>query len=130
MAIDTTVDYSIVDVYPTFANCESLSEKEKQENCFGDELVAQLEELILLKKIRAPAVTFDTVYVDLSITKDNKIKIFRIDSSDAIKDKIPDLDSILMASVNQLPMLIQPAIKRGIPVNSQFKLPILIKVKD
>ena len=130
MAIDATVDYSTVDVYPMFANCESLSEKEKQEKCFGDELVAQLEELISLKKIRPPAVTFDTVYVDLSITKDNKVKIYRIDSSDAIKDKIPDLDSILMASVNQLPMLLQPAIKRGIPVNSQFKLPILIKVKD
>ena len=128
--MDTIVDYTTVDVYPMFANCESLIEKERQEYCFGDELIAQLGELIFLEKVNAPSVSFDTVYVDLIVAKDNKIKISRIKSSETIKDIIPGLDSILMAGVNQLPTLTQAAIKRGIPVNSQFLLPILIRVKD
>ena len=129
MAMDTIVDYSTVDAYPLFTNCKNLDEKEKQEECFGFELVEQLEQLIVLKKIKGPPAVYDTVYVDLSIAKDHKIRISGIKSSDILKEKIPNLDSILIASVNQLPAIIEPAIKRGIPVHSQFKLPILISVK-
>ena len=130
MAMDTIVDYSSIDAYPLFAKCKNLEGKEKQEDCFGFELLEQLEQLVVRKKIYGPAAIYDTVDVDLSIAKDNKIKISGIKSSDLLKEKIPNLDSILMASVNQLPAIIQPAIKRGIPVNSQFKLPILISVKQ
>jgi len=129
IAMDTIIDYSTVDVYPMFRNCENLDGEEKQEHCFGTELVEQLEELIVLKNIKGPTATYDTIYVELSIAQDSKIRISRINSSELINDKIPNLDSVLIASINQIPTLTQPAIKRGIPVKAQFKLPILISVK-
>ena len=130
MAIDSIIDYSTVDVYPMFKNCENLDAKEKQEHCFGTELVEQMKQLIELKNIKGPAIIYDTIYVDLFIAKDNKIDISGIKSPELLREKIPNLDSVLTASVNRLPTLLQPAIKRGIPVNSQYKLPILIRVKD
>lgn len=130
IAMDTIIDYSTVDVYPMFGNCENLDGEEKQEHCFGTELVEQLEELIVLKNIKGPPATYDTIYVELSIAQDSKIRISRINSSELVNDKIPNLDSVLIASINQIPTLTQPAIKRGIPVKAQFKLPILISVKQ
>jgi len=130
MAKDTVVDYSIVDVYPLFENCKNLEGQEKLEQCFGTELVEQLKKRIVFDKVKGPAAIYDTIYVDLLIAKNNKIEISEIKSSDILKEKIPNFESILIASVNELPTLLQPAIKRGIPVNSQFKLPILIRVNQ
>lgn len=130
MAIDTIIDYSTVDIYPMFLNCEGLESKRSQEECFGNELVNQLDKLILLKGTKPPNVAFDTVFVDLLVAKNNRIKVLEIKSSEFIKAKIPNLDSVLIASINQLESVTQLAIKRGIPVRSQYKLPILINVKD
>ena len=130
MATDAIIDYTIVDVYPLFTNCKNLEGQEKLEQCFGTELVEQLKQRIVLDKVRGPAATYDTIYVELLIAKNNKIEISEIRSSNILKEKIPNFESILIASVNELPTLLQPAIKRGIPVNSKFKLPILIRVKD
>lgn len=130
LVMDTIIDYSTIDVYPMFVDCEGLSEKEVQEQCFGNELINRLDKLILLEKVKASTTIFDTVFVDLLFEKDNKVKIAGIQSSELVKSKIPNLDSVLIASINQLPQLTQPAIKRGIPVNSQFTLPILIRVNE
>jgi len=130
LEMDTIIDFSTVDVYPMFTNCEGLETKKMQEDCFGKELIEKLDKLISLDKMKVSRIIYDTVFVDLLIAKDNRIRIAGIQSSELIKNKIPKLDSVLIASINQLPNLTQPAIKRGIPVNAQFKLPILIKVKE
>lgn len=128
--MDTIVDYSTVDTYPMFTDCEGLETKQQQEDCFGNQLVQRLDELLTAEELKASRATYDTVFVDLLIEKDHRVKISRIESSDLVRDKIPNLDSVLMATIEKLPRLTQPAIKRGIPVKAQFKLPILIKVKD
>ncbi len=130
LEMDTIIDFSTVDVYPMFTNCEGLDTKKMQEDCFGKELILKLDKLISLDKMKVSRIIYDTVFVDLLIEKDNRVRIAGIHSSELIKTKIPKLDSVLIASINQLPNLTQPAIKRGIPVTSQFKLPILIKVKE
>ena len=130
LSMDTIIDFSTIDTYPMFLSCEGLDSKQKQEDCFGNELVSKIDELILSEKIIASNENYDTVFVDLLIEKDNRVRIAGIHSSELIKSKIPNLDSVLIASIHKLPYLTQPAIKRGIPVNAQFKLPILIKVKD
>ena len=128
--IDTIVDFSTIDVYPVFEKCESLDGEINHENCFGDELIAQLKKQILIEKVKGPETTYDTIYIDLVVDQQNKIKVTKINSSTILKEKIPKLDSVLLASVNQLSLLSQPAFKRGIPVRSQFKLPILIRTKN
>ena len=129
-SMDTIVDFSTIDLYPVFQKCESLDGEINHESCFGDELIAQLEEQILIEKVKGPETFYDTIYIDLLVDKQNKIKVIKINSSTILKEKIPKLDSVLLASVDQLPMLSQPAFKRGIPVRSQFKLPVLIRTKN
>ena len=57
------------------------------------------------------------------------VKKISVEDSDKISKEIPAFDSIIEHSIQQLPNLIQPSIKRGIPVRSQFKLPILVSVE-
>lgn len=130
LTADTFIDYSSVDVYPIFKECEKLEGEDSLEQCFGNEIIKKLENLILIKNIPSPIPVNDTVFVDLLIDTDNKIKTARIRSSQEIKDKIPNLDSILIEGIKNLPLLASPALKRGIPVVSQFKLPVVIREKQ
>lgn len=127
--IDATIDFATVDVYPLFSECKDLNMQEAQIQCFEDNLVDKLHQLIYLKTANTAMTFQDTIYIDLTIAQDYRIKISSIEITPNVEEFLPELDSILRVSVSQLPSVIQPAIKRGIPVKSQFKLPIYITVK-
>lgn len=127
--IDATIDFTTVDAYPLFAECKDLNVQEAQIECFEDNLIEKLHQLIYLKTANTSMVIQDTVYLDLSVAKDYRIKILNIESTPAIDKFLPELDSVFTASVKQLPSVVQPAIKRGIPVETQFRLPVFISVK-
>jgi hypothetical protein len=126
---DIPIDYTTVDAYPLFAECKDLNVQEAQIQCFEDNLIDKLNRLIYLKTANTSTVFQDTAYVDLSIAHDYRIKIMNIQSTPNINEFLPELDSVLTASVNQLPSVMQPAIKRGIPVETRFKLPVFVTVK-
>jgi len=126
---DIELDYATVDVYPLFSECKDLNLQEEQIQCFEDNLIDKLHQLIYLKTANTSTVFQDTVYVDLSIAQDYRIKITSIQSTPTIDKFLPELDSVLTVSVSQLPSVIQPAIKRGIPVETRFKLPVFVSVK-
>lgn len=127
--LDTVIDYTTVDVYPLFAECKDLNVQEAQIQCFEKNLIDKLNSLINLKKANTAYTFQDTMFVDLSVAQDYRIKIANIQTTPNIARYLPEIDSVLSASVNQLPSVVQPAIKRGIPVHTQFKLPVLITVK-
>jgi hypothetical protein len=69
------------------------------------------------------------VYVDLLINSKGKIILETIESSQNMKILLPKLDSILRLSIARVPNM-YPAIKRGIPVTTKYRLPILIQLKE
>ena len=50
-----------------------------------------------------------------------------INASYNIKNRLPKLDSLLKLSIENIPTS-YPAIKRGIPVSTKYRLPIRIKL--
>jgi len=127
--LEAQVDFTSVDAYPLFLECKDLNVQNDQIECFEKNLLEKLSKLIYLKEVNTSATFQDTIYVDLSIEQDYRIKITGIQLTSNVEKYVPDLDSVLTASVNQLPSVAQPAIKRGIPVKTKFKLPVLITVK-
>lgn len=85
------------------------------------QLTANLSENL----IRVTRTIDEVVNVDLLINSEGKVSLQTVHSSKIIRTEIPALDSLLIASVNQLPIL-RPALKRGIPVTTQYTLPIRI----
>jgi len=125
------VDYNTVDVYPLFRACNNCDAYEKQNLCFESVLVNNLEKTLNKNEIVAKKDVFGPVFIDLLISKTGKIKITKINTSQEIRASIPEIDSILKKGVEKLPVIVQPALKRGIPVEVQFRLQInLIKKED
>jgi hypothetical protein len=126
MATDTIVNFNAVDVYPLFLDCNNCDTSEKQNLCFEMELARRLQKAFDASSLDAGEIESDTIMVDILVDDQGHISIAEIHKSVKLVEPIPELDSLLNRSVASLPDVIQPALKRGIPVNSMYKLPIVI----
>ena len=124
--IDTVIDYSKVDVYPIFYDCEDYSEDNDQKKCFESSLSGRLSELLNKTDLKVRERVNETTNVKLFIDNSGKATVNDIFSTSKIKEQLPMLDSIIRASVATLPT-VKPAVKRGIFVNSEYTLAIIIK---
>ena len=127
--LDTIVDFTSVDLSPSFKECDSIVSKVKKSECFRTTIHEKIGEELLSHKLSTKDSINEIILVDLIINTKGKVHLVQLNSSENIKDKLPELDSILKLSVNKLPKL-YPAIKRGIPVTSKYQLPIQITLKD
>ncbi|MCD6544712.1 MAG: hypothetical protein J7K34_09410, partial [Flavobacteriaceae bacterium] len=125
--VETKIDYTLVDVYPLFRVCNGCDTNTKQNLCFESVLVNHLEKNLNKNKISVDKKILETIIVDLLVDRNSNVTITHINSSPGILLAIPKLDSLLNQGIKQLPEIIQPALKRGIPVDVQFQLPIKIK---
>lgn len=128
-ALDTIVNFSSVDTSPSFKVCDSLIAKEEKSNCFRNTIHNKIGEELLKHEFAVDKAVSEIVFVDLVIDSKGTILLKVIESSEAIKNSLPQLDSIILLSVNKIPK-IYPAIKRGIPVTTKYRLPILIELKE
>jgi hypothetical protein len=127
--LDTIVNFSSVDTSPSFKECDSIIDKQKKSNCFRTTIHQKIGVELQKHKFSVKSAISEIVYVDLLINSKGKIILETIESSDDIKIELPKLAAILKLSVERIPD-IYPAIKRGIPVTTKYRLPIKIEVKQ
>lgn len=123
-----SLNWKEVDEYPAFEKCKNLPDLSKARGCF-EATVAKSIYAYLAKQ--APIVTQpidDTLFLYLEISKTGRPIVDSIRVDTMVTNELPELDSWVRQSVDSLPK-IYPAIKRGIPVSSVFKMPILIKAE-
>ena len=123
------VDFTSVDVSPSFKVCDSLIEKEKKNTCFRTTLRQEISSSLAKQSIQVPQSVDETIEVAITIQSNKEVKLTSIKSSDSLLVILPSLKAILKKSVEELPA-VYPAIKRGIPVTTVYKLPIRIAVKN
>lgn len=124
--VDTIVDFSTVDAYPLFPNCKDIPSREKQQICFQLEISQHIYASLKQYQLNAKEVINDTVFVKLKVDASGKTSLSTIQISSTTKELLPDFDSIVRVSIQNLPIL-QPAIKRDMPVTTEFTLPIILK---
>ena len=124
--LDTVIDYTEVDVYPLFLDCNNCDSSEKQNLCFEMELLRRLHKIMGEEIIEASIKSRDTLTVEVLVDTDGKISIVEINKPEGLENNLPKIDSLLFDSFAALPATVQPSLKRGIPVNSMFILPIVI----
>jgi hypothetical protein len=125
--VDTIIDFSSVDVFPTFEACKSFIDKAKKTDCFRNTIHKHISESLAKHKIQVKNPVKETINVVVLINNKGKVAIQKITTSDVLKKQIPAIDSLITASLQSLPMLF-PATKRGIPVTTQYQIPIEINV--
>lgn len=123
--LDTIVDFTSVDLSPSFTECDSIVSKNKKSDCFRKTIHLKIGEELLKHKLVSKDSINEIVIVDLVINSKGNVVFKKLTSNEIIKQRLPSLDSLLEISINNLPT-IHPAIKRGIPVTTKYQLPIQI----
>ncbi|MCG1035860.1 hypothetical protein KI686_05575 [Polaribacter sp. DS7-9] len=127
--LDTIVDFSSVDVFPSFKVCDNIIDKEEKEDCFRATIHQKIGEQLQKHTFTIVDSIDEVVYVNLIINAEGLFILDSTQYSDKIKKELPKLDSLLKFSVEKLPK-IHPAIKRGIPVTTKYRLPIRIQLSE
>ena len=124
--IDTIVDFHTVDDFPLFPNCKDIPSREKQRICFQLELSQHIYAALKKHEFNTDFEIADTAIVTLLIDDKGLTSVRNIQLSEKTREYLPQFDSVVKLSLKSLP-LIQPAIKRAIPVSTEFVLPIILK---
>ena len=127
--LDTIVDFTAVDTFPSFTVCDSIIDKTEKSDCFRTTIHQKIGEELQKHKLSITDSIDETVFVDLMINAEGKIIFEAIQSSENIKKELPELDSLIQLSITKLPK-IHSAIKRGIPVKTKYQLPIRIYLME
>ena len=127
--LDTIVNFSSVDTSPSFKECDSIINKQRKSDCFRTTIHQKIGTELHKHEFSIKNPISEIVYVDFLINSNGKIILETIESSENIKIQLPKLTAILKLSVASIPS-IYPAIKRGIPVTTKYRLPIKIELKQ
>lgn len=121
-----TIDWKDVDNYPSFINCENALEKTDQRECFINTISSQLYRSISNEGMVAVRDVYDTVKVKFEVSRKAELSIREIKMDTLLQKEFPNLEKWLLQSIDSL-QPVAPAYKRGIPVKTQFTLPVIIK---
>lgn len=127
--LDTIVDKSTVDVFPSFAICDSIIDKEKKTNCFRETIHKEITLSLGEEEIKVKKPVDEIVEVVITVHSDHQLSLKSLKASEELISMIPDIEERIKRSVQKLPK-VHAAIKRGIPVTSEYTLPIQIKIAD
>lgn len=122
------INWKEVDEYPSFKDCDKLGTKKERQQCFFEYLSQLIQEKLSLDTLSILYPELDTIEVKVTIFPNAKMKFEPQFPKDSVAYDTIKIDSILNARLVDFPK-VNPAIKRGIPVKTQFILPVIIKME-
>ncbi len=117
-----------VDQYPAFSECRSITEVEAAKICFGNKVSQYLYSRLEAKQPVVTEALDDTLYLYLKISEKGTPTIDSMEIDSLVMHQLPEIRSWISQSVDSLPK-IYPATKRGIPVKTTFRMPVVIKAE-
>jgi len=124
--IDTVIDFTTVDAYPLFPACQNIPDREKQKICFQIKMAEHINRLLKMAPLKTKTAANDTLLVTLKVLKSGKTQFVKVSSKSHNKEYENIIRILLNNYESKMPLLL-PATKRGIPVSTQFELPLIIK---
>ncbi|NBW27884.1 MAG: hypothetical protein EBR38_04885 [Flavobacteriaceae bacterium] len=120
------INWNEVDEFPSFSECDKIKDERLQKQCFFEFLTQTIQEKLTSDTLATLYPELDTIEVKVTVFPNSTMKFepqFPKDSTayDTIK-----IDSILKSRLVNFPK-VNPATKRGLPVTTQFILPVIIK---
>jgi hypothetical protein len=123
-----SINWKEVDEYPSVVDCEKIEDKKQRQQCFFEVLTQLIQEKLSVDTLSILYPELDTIEVKVTIFPNATMQFEPQFPKDSVAyDKIK-IDSILKVRLVDFPK-INPAIKRGIPVKTQFILPVILKVE-
>ncbi|WP_417885163.1 hypothetical protein [Zunongwangia sp.] len=124
-----SLNWKEVDEYPAFEICQQITALQEARKCFEREVAKNIYAYLAKQKPVVNKSISDTIYLYIEITKTGTPEIDSISAIDStVVQQLPKIKNWLIESINSLPK-IYPASKRGIPVSTAFKMPIVIEAE-
>ena len=123
-----SINWKEVDEYPSLVDCESVTDKKQQQQCFFERLTQLIQEKLSVDTLAALYPELDTIEVKVTVFPNATLPFEPQFLKDSVAYDTIKIDSILRARLVGFPK-VNPAIKRGIPVKTQFILPVILKVE-
>ena len=123
------INWEEVDDFPSVLQCDTIKDVEIKKQCFFDYITQTIQERINIDTLRVEYPEIDTINVKITVNPDSSLQFETQFQNDSIPlaDKTK-IDSILTSRLSDFPK-VEPAIKRGVKVKTQFVLPVIIKMK-
>lgn len=123
------INWNEVDEYPSVVDCEKLSDPNQKKQCFFEFMANAIQQKLSIDTLRILYPKLDTIEVKVTVNPDATMEFEPQFTKDSIAYDTIKIDSILRTKLVDFPK-VNPAIKRGIPVKTQFVLPVIIKTEN
>ena len=122
------INWKEVDEFPSLADCEKIENKTQRQQCFFELLTQLIQEKLSIDTLSILYPDLDTIEVKVTVFPNASLQFEPQFPKDSVAYDTIKIDSILKARLIDFPR-VNPAIKRGIPVKTQFILPVILKVE-
>lgn len=113
--------------YPSVFVCDSITDKKMQKECFLGYITSIIQERLAVDTLSVLYPEIDTINLKITVNSDASI-VFEPYFTQELTYTNQKIDSIIRVNLQNFPT-IEPAQKEGIPVKSEFVLPIILKVE-
>ncbi len=117
------IDWKEVDRYPTFVVCQDYNSQEEVARCFAKVISEEIYKNLQQREINFKDSITEKAWLFISISEEGKTQLDSLQQSAKLQESLPNLKDWLQVAVRDLPK-VYPAQKRGIPVATNFRLPI------
>jgi len=124
-----SINWKEVDEYPSVANCEKIADKKQRQQCFFQVMAQLIQQKLDIDTLSILYPELDTIQVKVTVFPNSTMKFEPQFPKDSVAYDTIKIDSILHARLVDFPK-INPALKRGLPVKTQFILPVILKEKE
>ncbi len=122
------IDWTTVDEFPSISSCDSIADKTEKQRCFFDCLSVLIQEKLSVDTPSVSNAKGDSINLKITVLPDAQLQFETVIQNQDSLSNLPKIDSIIKLRLIDFPK-INPAIKRGIPVKTQFILPVILKVE-
>lgn len=121
------INWNEVDEFPSVVSCDGINDKEQKKQCFFEYLTQLIQQKLNIDTLAVLYPKLDTIDVKVTVLP-NATMEFETQLNDSLSYNHQAIDSILKSRLVDFPD-IHPALKRGIPVKTQFVLPVILDVQ-
>ena len=123
-----SINWKEVDEFPSVYGSDTIENKIERQQCFFEYMTQLIQHKLSVDTLSVLYPELDTIEVKVTVYPNSRIIYEPLFPKDSLSYDIVKIDSILKARLVGFPK-INPAIKRGIPVKTQFILPVILKVE-
>jgi hypothetical protein len=122
------INWKQVDEFPSIAGCEKIEDKTLRQQCFFEIVTQLIQDKLSVDSLSVLYPELDTIEVKVTVFPNSTLQFEPQFPKDSVEYDTIKMDSILKVRLVDFPK-VNPAIKRGIPVKTQFILPVILKVE-